>query len=138
MCTRRYGDSTISGACHLPSLYTMRRWDFVVLYSNPSSDHGRSAVPGAPTAPVAATPTSSAVDDSDHDRDDRGDRLLLPPFGGDEGDGDDDDDRWTTSEDGCGGAAVNESHPREAARTGRRARDILIFRLYFLSVVPLG
>ena len=105
------------------------------LYSNPSSDHGRSAVPGAPTS--AAMPISSAVDDDDDDDDDDDhddDCLLLPLFSDEDGDEDEDDDddgddeRWSTAEDDGGrcGAAVNELHPREAARTGRRARDILI------------
>ena len=104
------------------------------LYSNPSSDHGKSAVPGAPTS--AAMPISSAVDDDDDDDDDdhEDDCLLLPLFGDEDGDEDEDDDddddgeRWTTAEDDGGrcGAAVNELHPREAARTGRRARDILM------------
>jgi len=109
----------------------MRRWDFVVLYSNPSSDHGKSAVPGAPTTPVATTPTSSAVDDND---DVRGDCLLLPLFGDD----DDSDERWTTAEDGRGGAAVNDLHPREAARTGRRARDILMVPDYLVRLMMRG
>ena len=100
----------------------------MVLYSNPSSDHGKSAVPGAPTS--VAMPTSSAVDDNDDDDHDDDDCLLLPLFGDE--DDDDDDERWTMAEDDGGrcGAAVKDLHPREAARTGRRARDILMVPVY--------
>ncbi len=46
--------SMSSASPHFPSLYTIRKCDFVGRYSNPNSDHGKSAVPGAPTSVLAA------------------------------------------------------------------------------------
>ena len=45
----------------------MRKCDLVVRYSNPNSDHGKSAVPGMPMAVVVASvvlPTSGMVADA--------------------------------------------------------------------------
>lgn len=60
----------------------MRKCDLVVRYSNPNSDHGKSAVPGMPIVVVVSVvlPTSGMVADAINVR------FLL-----DIGDDDDDD-----------------------------------------------
>ena len=99
----------------------MRKCDLVGRYSNPNSDHGKSAVPGMPMVVVVVSvvlPTSGMVADAIDVR------FLL-----DVGDDDDDDgeiDNWRAETDDDG-TALNASHRQRALSSmGRRVCDILM------------